>query len=359
MKTIQTLRPVLAACATATLGLLCAPVQAGIATDDNPELLLVMWDPVAKVSYTRDLGLRAADFWITGQQDAGLQFSYALNPANDDALSGFLSWSRFSGNQRWAVVAVDAGPGLAAGSRNLYTTLTQGAAEGVVNPNYTDMVGMTKAQLQVGTQALAEGWIANLNNPKSTFSERNSHRFGGSSDASINGVSFEIEDWETYFTRKGSGFSAKGNLNLGGEVLAGVFTPTNRVGQSSWFYKLTTTDDSNKVVVDEFDNLAGNGFWGLGVSAAGEYSLSYNLAAKAPGALLSTEEGLKRLSTTEYAAGMASRQIAFSEDEFVGLVPLSVSAVPELGSWASMMLGLLSLIGLGQRRQSKAAAQLS
>ncbi|MBT9458196.1 MAG: hypothetical protein IV097_16375 [Burkholderiaceae bacterium] len=325
---------------------------ASVALNDNPELLFVMWDPVAKVSYTKDLGMLANTFWITGQQDAGSQTLIDLKSAADANLAEFLKASTVVANQRWALFAVDSGPTLAPGDTRLFTTLKQGNAEGEVNPNWTDMTTMERGSLLFVAREMPNRLMGSLNFPKPQDRAFNTHGASSGYDATINGSSFDNSSSAGYFAGR-SGFSARGNLNADGDAYAGIFSVSNEVGRSSWFYFLTNPQEGgvDSVAVDEFDNLGGNGYWGFAYKSAGTYLLSYTMPAYDPTAKATSAEGRTRLSLTDYAAGFSSRAVAAPAGEFVSAA--AVSAVPEPATWGHLVLGLALLGGLMGRNRSR------
>ncbi|MBT9503648.1 MAG: PEP-CTERM sorting domain-containing protein [Burkholderiaceae bacterium] len=333
----------------ALLGMLASPAaQAAIATGNDPELLFVMWDPITKVSYTKDLGMRANTFWITAQQDAGSQTLVNLTSA-DKNFAEFLKVSTLQANQRWGIFAIDSGPETAPGDTRLFTTLTQGPAEGVTNPHWLDMTRMQVGDLTYNARHLPDDLLLGaLNQPGPDAKPNNSH-WGG--DFAANGSSFDTATSLGYFAGR-RGFFGRGALNQDGDAFAGAYSITNAVGFSSWFYYLTHPAQGSVVAVDEFDNLGGNGYWGLAFKSAGNYLLSYTMDAYNPTATVSSAEGRFRLSSVDFAAGFAARRIDAPEGEFPAYAAGVAAAVPEPASWASFGLGLLALAWVAGRRSS-------
>ena len=321
--------------AIASMAALSLPTQALIRSDDSPDLVFVLWDSVAKVSYTRDLGLDANAFWAYAQQDQGYSYDYKLAAA-DPALIAFRTASTTTANQRWAVFAFDSGPSLAtSGDTKAYTTLAQGPSGGTVNPNWTDMTNALSGDVMFTAREMPNRLYFGLN-----FSGTDPTQYTRATGE--NGTSFDKEASKGYFAGK-SGFSAQGG-NGNGSYLAGVYNVVNQVNQSSWFYYLTNATGSDKVVVDEFDNLSSNGYWGLALGTDNLYRLTFTQAATQSGVNSATTDlGLQRVSVTDYAAGGGAARLLTYTD--------AVSAVPEPGTWALFALGIAGLIGRSRLRR--------
>jgi len=314
--------------ASLTLVTLTPSAEALIRSDNSPDLVFVLWDSVAKVSYTRDLGINANDFWVFAQQDAGYSYDYKM-PAADAALVAFRAASTTVANQRWAVFAFDSGPSLTPGDTKAYTTLTQGPGDGTVNPNWTDMTTAKTGDILFAAQEMPNRLYYGLN-----FYGTDSTQYVRTSGD--NGTSFDKQASAGYFAG-GSGFSAKGGSG-NGSYLAGVYNVTNQVNQSSWFYYLTNAAGSDTVVVDEFDNLSSNGYWGLALGTDNLYRLTFTQAAATTAASsATTSAGILRVSLTDYAAQTGPARLLNVNDAVA-------AAVPEPGSWALLCVGLLGVV---------------
>ncbi|MFG6442136.1 PEP-CTERM sorting domain-containing protein [Roseateles sp. LKC17W] len=317
----------------------------GVAAGNTPELMLFIWDPIKEISYTKDLGITvygenyaagdaATNLFVYGQQNAGYQKLF--DPLNTDAkFQSFLSVSTDIANQMWAILAVSSDPsGIGAGSRAMYATINHATASGTTDPEYTRLI--TLDQLQFGT---AEGSL------ESGFA--NISTLCGTATCSV-----DYAANESGLAKKGELAYAADSFGPDGNLLGAMASPSvfNKINQSSWFYKLTmrSDDSSEPILVDEFDNDANDAFWGLGVDSAGNYILSYTLAAKITP--VATFEGQQNRLRTDFTAHYgAIRFIDVPAGDTLSLGS-SISPVPEPATWGLMGLGLAVLAARARRR---------
>jgi len=339
------------------LGLLAwASVGSASAGVDNGanggELLLYLWDPVAKVSYAKDLGISMDTFFVSGQQDAGVQQFWQLSGSEDALFSKFLA-ATTSANTRWAlfgfdseVSAADEANGLyreAPGAKRVFTTLTNTTQVGVPSSAYRALTAWT-----FGDFESLVGAAANLAVKLAEPLVDSSHTV----DWQQNGSSFNPEGTPQYFDDSSSVLKQFGSDAIG-------ISTTNKLGESSWFYYATNFDDSgsylNPVVIDEFDNRGHDAYWGLARDpSTSNYVLSYTLAAANQSGMQFSPIGTARAAVTEYLASTGDRLLDTPSGAYDGYVPIDLSpvaAVPEPAACLLFGTGVLALIA--RRRSHK------
>lgn len=341
-----------------------------------PELLLVIWDPVAKVSYSKDLGVLAyssqyaagdtsKNLFVHGQQDAGYQKLFS--PLNADPLfQQFIAQSGGASQQIWGILGVQTDAELESqgGFRTAFMTLNTGTqASGVRNPNYSTLVGIDENGNALNPGAIFNNselgdsvgnftaYAANLN--AGGGNANNTHQCAAA-PTRCTGANAPLKDGSSFDTIASPGYAAVMFQAGGAMVSNGHASIMNPVGKSSWFYSVTTSSDVSDVApaVDEFDNgtLAGghDAYWGLGVAPNGDYILSYTLEASmtqpqtAAGSLL-------RLRTDFAASYGRARLIAVPGGDTLNLGS-NISPVPEPATWGLMGLGLAALALRARRR---------
>lgn len=326
--------------------------RAMVKTDDNAELFLVIWDQTNKVAYNKDLGIDARAFWVQAQQDAGYSKFINIDAGADAVFAAFKNASPDSSKQVWAVFGADINGGATVPNEHyLYSTVKQGSAAGVVNPDWRSLTGLSNDEDALGGGGLAStvaNYIATSNlqelGPLNTHGAAGVDNGAGfTSNADASGKPGYIGNGNFTF------YASKGVPGSVGEYL-GQYRPFNAVGKSSWFYMGTVSSEDNNdpFAVDEFDNLGADGYWGLGVDGTGRYVLSFTMPAYAPAAAISSAEGRLRLSTIDYASGLASRQVAAPAEEFSTL-SVPTAPVPEPSTWGLMALGIALTMSRARR----------
>lgn len=319
------------------------PALATIDAGNHPELSLTIWDPIGQASYTKDLGIDATQFFNYAQADAGYQQFWHLN-GTDSAFQQLLNLGTAATSLLWAVTAVDADGVGDPSDTSMYTTLRQGSANGVLNPDYARMTGLTANDVLNGLQVYAL-YITSVNNaPTAAYNTQGT-------DFAVNGSSFSRKGQSGYFDSTYSWEIAQGLFNS--QAGHGII---NNVGKSSWFYKLDSPsyDISAPVTVDEFDNLGHDGYWGLAVDpSSGDYVLSYTLVGATLASGVTTNAGILRLAATDYRAAIGTPRYvtaAAASLEFSDYLPVAIAAVPEPSSWLLSLAGLAALGAFVRKR---------
>jgi hypothetical protein len=300
----------------------------------NGELFLSVFDSAAKISYTKDLGITLNDFFVWGQQDAGNQRFWVV----DDAQWTSLLAQTDPAALRWSVLGFDTTGGTAQGGVRLFTTARQGD-EGAIS-------SMTNQRLTNGTGSTQAGTFFVAVNSTPTHGAP-----GASSDFAANGssVNADADPGNGYFGDNSVGLSTTLNGNA-------PFDNSNRVGESSWFYYLTRSGavQLNTVLVDEFDNLGHDGYWGFlyvdpVLYPASPYRASHLLSYTLPAYDAATP--MADLAP-QMAALMSFRSARFEEAG-------PMNPVPEPGSWALLTGGLLGLLAWTRSRSPGSFAKRS
>lgn len=328
------------------------------------ELFLVVMDQVtAKMSYTLDLGIDAQTFWVQAQQDTGASLFRNLDPSTDTAFKTFLDAADLT-KTRWMVLGTSSAGAQA--DKFLFMTMTNNGNVATQTKNFDDTKNTVSGTL-TDNQSNLFTWITNLNSasPGGQMPILVGNHLTAENGSSV--ASKTAGNLATYASAN-NGFSAKDAPSADGDCVArGVFCAGNPLGMSSWFYKLTPTledggvDPSSPLILDEFDNLTADGYWGfIKDPSSSKYVLSYTLAGASPKSLVSTDAGLNRLSFTDYSAqsgtarliGVGLHDVANTVDTaaFAQGAMAGVTAVPEPQTWGLMGLGLLAVAAAARRR---------
>ncbi len=342
------LRPLVISMGLATAS--CASMAAISTNADSFELFLVVADQAnAKMSYTLDLGVNAMDFWVQGQQDIGASLFRTIKPGEDEAFKAFIDAANPS-TTNWMIATFSKNP--VEGSRTVFSTLTNNNTVATQTKSFDNMKALDSGDMTSAIPAYAD-YLSTLNSagPAQILKSTHNSAANGSSVASKN-----AGNTSTYLSRSvGFGDSASGNSD-GTCMLAYLVCAGNPVGVSSWFYRLTPVlvtvgkpedgVDAAPVIVDEFDNLGADGYWGfIKDPNSSNYILSYTLNGANPKVLVSTDAGRTRQSFVDYSAqsGIARLIGGIGADDVAFRPSAAVSAVPEPTGWMLMVIGLLGV----------------
>lgn len=323
----------------------------------------MVWDPIQKVSYTKDLGILAyndrldegdpaKNLFVYGQQDAGYQKLF--EPLNTDGnFQKFLQSSTNPANQFWGIMGASTHVDgcFEKDQCTVFMTARRAAADGTLDPGYALLTSVNFNNGVVGefSNSLGPtGYSGDINKSLGPNAAFQTH------STMPNGSAFDTDPQLGYLGT----FFINGHTGGFSNAVPSAF---NAVNKSSWFYRLSTvTAPVETAEVDEFDNASHDAYWGLGVNPAnGEYILSYTM----PSVLteVTTQAGSLLRLNTDFTANYGNvRLFDVQGDPFAGVASAAiadVSPVPEPATWGLMGLGLAAVAGAARRQQKRAARQ--
>jgi hypothetical protein len=314
---------------------------------DNPEFLLILTDAASQTTYALDLGIDVTTLRTDGQSDEGFQRFWTLDPALDSKLASFLGASGSVSAMRWQVGATDqVNDAFEQFGFWLYTTLEHTAPTGTLDLTYQNFVAFDREAFE--TALNGQGSYVDGINTQGCGGNNGMCSLGQTPDPALNGSLFAATPDES-----GSAFASSQNvLQLG---IVGAPSPSNLVGRSSWAYMAVSDfygGSSDPMVLDEFDNLEHDAYWGLAQDPdTGILYLSYTLDAV--GLSAAQREFALGIGRTEFGGGFAVRrldgvavaagvELPSGVSRVLGAAVVT-SPVPEPGTWGLMALGLFGL----------------
>ena len=231
--------------AAAAALLAAIPAFASIATGNNGELALFVYDDVAKVSYAKDLGIfqdefKAAtdSFGYGASATAENGYTKSISISNDSFWTTFLA-SSTAANRQWTVVALDNVGGTAVNGVRIFTT-AKNTAE-----NLTNLGTWTNGQFTNATGSAQMGTLYDAVNLSGTHGTS-----GVALNSAVNGssVNFDADNGNGFFGKPGSGATFNGNT---------TFSSGNTIGDTSSFYYVSRSSANQSlgiVTADLFAN---------------------------------------------------------------------------------------------------------
>lgn len=208
----------------------------------NGELFLSVYDPVALVSYTRDLGIDMNTFLANGST-AGYTLGYAADATLMSAFTAFAT----NANLLWNVAALDSTGGTVVGGQRYLSTTNAALAT----------IQTTSNSKLTGNFAAVNDYVNAINGVDGNSAINNS-----SVHTSAEGFAY----FDSGFKNNWRGYSS--------------FDSTAAVGQSLGFFALqaSSTSGLGKISATQFSSANGNATWTLGTNG----NLSYIAPAAVP-----------------------------------------------------------------------------
>jgi len=344
-----------------------AQAQGLVGGTNDPSLVLLIWDPVNKVSYSRDTGLTGLSLY-TGLSSAGSQQFWTLDPATDANFSQFLKASSNLAQDQWMVIGggkLTAGTG--PGTNTVFSTMINTVQNGTLNPEWGDLTDVTNSEMRASAASFLTAVYAPLNNDTgTTYNTYATAKPGAGSSFDTPSSTGYVGNMQPALSDGLTGLSA-GEAIFGGYATNGGqgFDTGNLIGatgSSSWFYYLTpsNTKTGSLISVSAFSNSAQDAYWGLARSTdtggQQELVLSFTLpSAVTPAA---TAQGVVRRNLSDFTAQYGTaQQIAGPNGQFAGWTPSTTlepaAVVPEPTSPTLLTLGLAGVLAAVRRARRR------
>jgi len=346
-----------------------AQAQVTLSSTNNPSLVLLIWDPVAKVSYSHDTNLLGTSLYnSTSQSTTGSQQFWTIDPGSDTSFAKFLQTSGDLSNDVWMVIGGGkATQGIGAGSNVIFSTMVNTTANGVLNPQWPFLKGVTNSLLRGRTGAFSSSLYNPLMNGNGTaYNNYATAAPGKASSFDTPASNAYVGSLNPVLSDALTGTEA-GEAMFGGNGLAGQGFDTGNTlgtsGSSSWFYYMTPSGNSQSALstVSAFSTSSALAYWGLArtTNAGGQQELVLSFTVPAAVSQTATAAGALRRNQTDYTAQFGfAQQITVAHDEFAGWKPTNllgdtVAPVPEPDTYGLMLFGLAGIAAYTRRRRSR------
>jgi hypothetical protein len=362
-----------------TLGLLLAGARTATAqsttpglvgTGPDPSLVLFIWDPVNKVSYSHDTGYTGLTLFngLTSAATGGQQTFITIDPAKDSNFAQFLQASPDLSQDLWLVAGGGyTGSGFTANQSNIFTTMVNTVLvnnQPTKNPEWDTLTSVTNQVLKNTTPQFGTVMYAPLNAGNGgTSATYNTYATAVPGE----GSSFDSSASNGYLGNMRGLFMDATGLATGDMLLPGVDSGNvvGATGSSSWFYYLTSSNTDPKKIttsakqapisVTAFNSGDQLAYWGLARTTNAGNQQELVLSFTLPPAMTATitAAGVARRNGTDYIASYGSARLIDMPTTGAVLTTAVVAAVPEPSSWLLMAGGLAGVFAAARRQRQR------